>query len=79
MWTWPVESLNTADPLALLTFVEGITRSDQLFNVVLRIEAFPNTPPVEEALMRQLLMALHPYKHGWPWTPSCLHPPCQKR
>ena len=61
----PVGSLNTADPLALLTFVEGITRTDQLFNVVLRIEAFPNTPPVEEELMRRILMALHPYKHGW--------------
>ena len=61
----PVESLNTADPLALLTFVEGITRTDQLFNVVLRVEAFPSTPPVEEGLMFQLLMALHPYKHGW--------------
>ena len=60
-----VESLNTADPLALLTFVEGHTDTDRLFNVLLRIEAFPNTPPLEEGLMRQLIMALNPYKHGW--------------
>ena len=60
-----VESLNTADPLAFLTFVEGHTDTDRLFNVLLPIEAFPNTPPLEEGLMRQLIMALNPYKHGW--------------
>ena len=60
-----VASLNTADPLALLTFVESATRTDRLFNVLLRVEAFPNTPPLEEGVMRQLIMALHPYKHGW--------------
>ena len=43
-----VESLNTGDPLALLTFVEGITRTDRLLNVLWCIEAFPNTPPLEE-------------------------------
>ena len=60
-----IQCLNTADQVALLTFVERITRTDQLFNVVLRIEAFPNTPALEDRLMRRLLMALHPYKHGW--------------
>ena len=60
-----VESLNTADALAFLTFVEGQTVNDRLFNVLLRIEAFPNRPPLEGGLMRQLIMALHPYKHRW--------------